>query len=195
MLALTHHVIVQACSPTPTLNYAVLGDDVGIDGELSNSYINLMTSLGVKISLPKSIISSNFIEFAKRFIDIKENNDFTTLGPGLILASIRNRFLIPLLISESFKRKLINIPESVNILKSFKLDFNFGLFALFGINGLILKDHKAHSNEGVLWLKDIYNSGVPLTALQYSLYNALVSTLMKKHQSAVQKATSSLYMY
>lgn len=188
-------MIVQACSPTPTLNYAVLGDDVGIDGELSNSYINLMTSLGVKISLPKSIISSNFIEFAKRFIDIKENNDFTTLGPGLILASIRNRFLIPLLISESFKRKLINIPESVNILKSFKLDFNFGLFALFGINGLILKDHKAHSNEGVLWLKDIYNSGVPLTALQYSLYNALVSTLMKKHQSAVQKATSSLYMY
>jgi hypothetical protein len=150
MLALTHHVIVQASSLSPTLKYAILGDDGIIDKELSSSYMNMMTSLGVKISLPKSIVSKNFIEFAKRFIDIKENKDFSTLGPGLILASIRNRFLIPLLISESFKRSLINIPEAVNILKSFKLDFNFGLYALFGVNGLILKDHKSQSFDGVL---------------------------------------------
>jgi len=150
MLALTHHVIVQACSFSPTLKYAILGDDGIIDKELSSSYMNMMTSLGVKISLPKSIVSKNFIEFAKRFIDIKENKDFSTLGPGLILSCIRNRFLIPLLISESFKRSLINIPESVSILKSFKLDFNFGLYALFGINGLILKDHRSQSKDGVL---------------------------------------------
>jgi hypothetical protein len=147
MLALTHHVIVQSCSDTPTLKYAILGDDVVISDNLYESYMSKMVSLGVKISLPKSLVSSNFIEFAKRLVDIKENMDFSVLGPGLILASIRNRFLIPLLISEVYKLSLINIPDAVNLLKSFSSDLSFGLFALFGINGLILKDHQ--SPDGV----------------------------------------------
>ena len=61
-------------------DYAVLGDDVviceGWDffGKTKTqpiNYLDIMTDLGVEISLQKSIISSKYIEFAKRVIDIE----------------------------------------------------------------------------------------------------------------------------
>jgi hypothetical protein len=67
MLALTHHFIVQSYySHVPERDYAILGDDVIVPEYLANHYQNVMASLGVSISLPKSIISNKMIEFAKR---------------------------------------------------------------------------------------------------------------------------------
>jgi hypothetical protein len=79
MLALTHHCIVQwawyrVCRRghgiwTWYQDYAVLGDDVVILGDLvAREYVKLMTALGVEISMHKSLVSKSGLglEFAKR---------------------------------------------------------------------------------------------------------------------------------
>jgi hypothetical protein len=89
MLALTHHMIVCAAKPSNTVymasgrvrepDYAVLGDDVvicegstflGSVKSTPENYLEIMSNLGVEVSLPKSIISKDYIEFAKRVFDI-----------------------------------------------------------------------------------------------------------------------------
>lgn len=83
MLALTHHFIVQWAywASRPRLaggllvidkffkGYAVLGDDIVIaDGRVAREYVKIMTKLGVKIGLAKSLVSrKGALEFAKRF--------------------------------------------------------------------------------------------------------------------------------
>jgi hypothetical protein len=80
MLALTHHFIVQVAAwrvgfPKTKLyqRYAILGDDIVIgDKYIADSYLQILSILGVKVGLAKSVISSNGsgLEFAKRtFID------------------------------------------------------------------------------------------------------------------------------
>jgi len=74
MLALTHHVILQysAYKVYKTYKwfdlYCILGDDIIIgDTNVARYYYMFMTKvLNVKINLAKSLISSNFGEFAKR---------------------------------------------------------------------------------------------------------------------------------
>jgi hypothetical protein len=78
MLALTHHVIVQlsarragVCTFTQWFpDYALIGDDIVIANELvAQQYLLLMGELGVPISLPKSLTSTNgSFELAKRFV-------------------------------------------------------------------------------------------------------------------------------
>lgn len=89
MLALTHHMIVQSSSDQCIKEYAVLGDDV-IVPEYATKYLSIMEGLGVRISLAKSIVSNDFIEFAKRVRTLK-GEDFSILGPGLIMSAVRNR--------------------------------------------------------------------------------------------------------
>jgi hypothetical protein len=71
MLALSHHVIVKiaACKVgIPNfIDYCILGDDIVIRNEkVADQYRTLMDVLGVSINMSKSIISSDFAEFAKR---------------------------------------------------------------------------------------------------------------------------------
>lgn len=75
MLALTHHMIVQAAARGAGKEgwfelYAVLGDDVVIgDPKVAKMYLLLMKALQVDVSLAKSLVSDNLsMEFAKRFI-------------------------------------------------------------------------------------------------------------------------------
>jgi hypothetical protein len=150
MLALTHHVIVQSCSTTPTLKYAILGDDVVVSDALQQEYLTRMKILGVNISLPKSLISTRFIEFAKKTIDIKNLDDYSPLGAGLIMACIRFKVFSPNLISLVYSKQLITLPDVLNLLKSKFSDFNFGLFSLFGAKGLISRDHNAALSSGVM---------------------------------------------
>lgn len=76
LFSLSHHFVVwmaaKRADPSrtkPFWNYALLGDDIVIaDKEVAQSYRDILDQLGVKISLPKSIISSSgACEFAKRF--------------------------------------------------------------------------------------------------------------------------------
>lgn len=70
MLAVTHHVIVRysalRCGIKNFNSYAVLGDDIVIKhDEVAAEYLRIMQYLGVAINLNKSIVSSDFAEFAK----------------------------------------------------------------------------------------------------------------------------------
>lgn len=107
MLALTHHVIVQLAAYRAGhrewfVFYALLGDDIVIrDTLVANNYRSLMATLGVPINMSKSLVSmKGCIEFAKRWLDPDANGEFSPIGAGLILVTIRNLRFIPMVIAE-----------------------------------------------------------------------------------------------
>jgi hypothetical protein len=106
MLALTHHIIVQASGPKTVFNYAVLGDDVVVSKDAPD-YLSIMTGLGVSISLAKSIVSSEFIEFAKRVRTLK-GEDYSIIGPGLIMSAVRNRFLSSVVLADALRKGVVS---------------------------------------------------------------------------------------
>jgi hypothetical protein len=96
-MALVHHFVVQYCAKTQGrladeelfTNYRILGDDIVLgDKEVSEKYLEVMTSLGVKISSHKSYVGSKLINFAnKTYVDgvnispasLKEEMSITSL--------------------------------------------------------------------------------------------------------------------
>jgi hypothetical protein len=106
MLALTHHVIVQVAAYRVGWRawfpyYALLGDDIVIrDAMVAGAYSSLMSHLGVPINMSKSLVSeTGSLEFAKRWIH-PDHGEFSPLGPGLILVTVRNLRFIPLIVHE-----------------------------------------------------------------------------------------------
>jgi len=82
MLAITHHFIVQLAAWLVSgkerwfEDYAVLGDDVVIaNGPIAHKYLEIMSWLGVKVGIHKSLISpsGNSLEFAKRYFFLKKD--------------------------------------------------------------------------------------------------------------------------
>jgi hypothetical protein len=129
-LALTHHVIVQLAA---TLSgkvgftaYAILGDDIVIaDEEVALEYHKLMTALGVSINLSKSLISTEFAEFAKRWVG--PNVELTPIGPGLILRTVRNRFYIGALLTSMFRIGLLpNLDAVLAAIRALPTEFQSG---------------------------------------------------------------------
>lgn len=100
MLALTHHAIVLAAAnrsgEAEYSRYAVLGDDLVLVGKsVGESYLAIMTTLGVKISMHKSIVSRvGLLEFAKRIYS-NRHGDLSPCGPRLILSVAREQLLLP----------------------------------------------------------------------------------------------------
>jgi hypothetical protein len=90
MLDLTNHVLVRLAAhrvgETKFKSYLVLGDDVVIQGrEVAESYVALLTELGVKVRLSKSVEPSMEIglEFASKLIN--KDGDLRPYPVGLIL--------------------------------------------------------------------------------------------------------------
>jgi hypothetical protein len=95
MLAITHHVIVKSAAIRVGIkdfrDYCVLGDDIIIaDDKVAEEYLNLMSTLGLKVNRQKSVESFRFSEFAKNLIGYN-NIDYTPIGAGLILQTIRSK--------------------------------------------------------------------------------------------------------
>lgn len=76
LFSLSHHFVVWIAAKraypartTPFWDYALLGDDIVIaDERVAHAYREILSQLGVSISLPKSILSTNgTCEFAKRY--------------------------------------------------------------------------------------------------------------------------------
>lgn len=72
MFTLSHHLVVQYAAFQnglyPFKDYILLGDDVVIyNNKVAKSYVTLITDLGVEISQPKSHVSKDTYEFAKRW--------------------------------------------------------------------------------------------------------------------------------
>nr|DBA06981.1 TPA_asm: RNA-dependent RNA polymerase [Unuamitovirus cefi 1] len=71
---LTHHLVVAWCAHKKTKKlgfnqYIILGDDIVLkDNDIAMKYIGIMSKLGVEISKPKTHISKDTYEFAKRWI-------------------------------------------------------------------------------------------------------------------------------
>jgi hypothetical protein len=96
MLALTHHFIVAYSAKKAGYqwgtfwNYAVLGDDIVIaDRLVATEYLKVLSSLGVKVGLAKSLIShKGRLEFAKRYLAPNDVDlspvPFKELGAALV---------------------------------------------------------------------------------------------------------------
>jgi hypothetical protein len=117
MLALTHHVLVHIAASRIGMqigtfrDYAILGDDVVIANEhVAAAYLNLMSQLGVEISLAKSLISEGgVIEFAKRLMS--PAYDYTPLGAGVLLGARRNPNILPALASDLSDKAFGVLPQ------------------------------------------------------------------------------------
>jgi hypothetical protein len=100
IMALTHHSIVRFCGGK---EYVILGDDIVIKGEKTAlKYQEVMALLGVKISIPKSILPSpkagiTTAEVAKRlFIN---GNEVTPLPSKLLAQGVKHPTLFALLLN------------------------------------------------------------------------------------------------
>lgn len=99
-------------------DYCVLGDDIVIGNEMvAIEYQDLISKLGVSINLSKSVISDKFTEFAK-VLKGKVNN-FSPLGPGLVLRAIRHRFYLVALINESVRVGILTNGKLLELLPKF----------------------------------------------------------------------------
>jgi hypothetical protein len=119
MLAFSHHVIVQLAAmragwTTWFPYYAVLGDDLVIaDKSVADHYLSIIRTLGVPINLHKSLVSEvGFIEFAKRWVS-GTRGEMSAVGPGLLLAVLRNIYLYPVLILQLFQRGWLHFPKQL----------------------------------------------------------------------------------
>jgi hypothetical protein len=78
-----------SCGISNFQDYLILGDDIVIaNKEVAESYIKTIESIGISISIPKSVISNDThfgVEFASRYI-IAEGVDISPLSIGHLLS-------------------------------------------------------------------------------------------------------------
>nr|UOL49035.1 MAG: putative RNA-dependent RNA polymerase [Mitoviridae sp.] len=121
MLALTHHVIVgcaaiNAKCELDSVNYAVLGDDVVINNyEVAKGYVDIMSALGLEISMGKSVISTRFTEFAKKLRGPGVN--FSPIGGGAVLAACRSGYMFPALLLACLGNIITSPNEILDLVK------------------------------------------------------------------------------
>jgi len=194
MLALVHHMIVQAASSDgPNRDYAVLGDDVVVSSSCGDSYMAIMTSLGVSISLAKTIISKDFVEFAKRLRHLS-GLDYSVIGPGLVLAAVRNRLLGIHLFAEVLMRGLTdkwNSPRRLQALPNLTSEmFAFGLLTLFGSCGVVDKIHAIAPESGKAWYYLTTYTRSPTQVFTCSV--RLLRVLQRKYDKSLVRARYEL---
>lgn len=86
IFSICHHVVVRMAAkraglPVTYSNYVLLGDDIVIgDDAVAEHYRAIMSSLGVEISVPKTHVSDDTYEFAKRWIHAGEEVTGAPLG-------------------------------------------------------------------------------------------------------------------
>jgi hypothetical protein len=183
MLALTHHVIV--CSlfeKDENMEYAVLGDDMAITESKGDRYVQIMTQLGVKISLAKSIVSSRYVEFAKKLFNMVTGEVDACIGPKLVLASIHCKLLKVTILHDSYKRRILDksgLLEKLNWGPSSKEGaFSFGHYLLFGPWGLVEKDRGVALSSGII--KHQFYHDLSARQIFFSMYEALSQVLLKR---------------
>jgi GR25 family glycosyltransferase involved in LPS biosynthesis len=196
MLALTHHMIVNACVSKPNALYCVLGDDVIVTQEFSDKYLSIMKTLGLEISLHKSMISKDFVEFAKRVIS-KDGKFWSPIGPGLILNLVRDPLTLPVAINEFISFGILTISESLELIetkfltsKRKKLDLSFVLFCLFGPRGLLNRNHHVALSSGMRWLSD--DKFISRSDTEYMMQLALESLAVMKYRDNKDIAKQNL---
>jgi len=111
MIAITHHILVRlsatiAGQNPSTLKYIILGDDVVIANKpVAEAYVKLITGLGVKLSMQKSVVPVGphicALEFASKFLVNGVN--ISPMPSGLVLEGSISATI--LLLTEFLKRQ------------------------------------------------------------------------------------------
>jgi hypothetical protein len=198
MLALTHHVIVRYAALQAGLsgvpNYVVLGDDIVINHDrVASEYLIIMRALGVSINMSKSIVSSDMVEFAKRWKT--PDMDLSPLGPGNILVTLREPYFLGTLISEA-KRKgffhdSISLKAVIDSLpqKYFSKEMSVALWAAIGIPE---KPHLFASGAVAtpsFWY--VFERGISQAHRDLSLYRALLELMKEKESNALSSVLAA----
>lgn len=179
MLALTHHICVRVAALrvgiTNFHDYAVLGDDIVIAHDaVAGSYLSLMESLGLSINLSKSLCSSLFLEFAKKWVGPGVN--LTPIAPGLILRTVRAKLYISTLISEAFKLNILSsFSEALLKLSQlppfYKGQLNNSLWTVCGLSLTLLTG--SHADFGkIAWCFSYHEN--EFLKFKFTLYKALM---------------------
>jgi hypothetical protein len=113
---LTHHLTVawSAYKARKTMGfdqYIILGDDIVIkDNRIAEIYKGQMMRMGVDISLPKTHVSKNTYEFAKRWI--KDDREITGIPLKGILNNINNLKVVFTILNDYLIKCPTSVPKS-----------------------------------------------------------------------------------
>jgi len=156
MLALTHHVIVRVAAHRVGIikfsDYAILGDDIVIANKaVADSYLALVTSLGVNVSLHKTLYSERGVcEFAKRLVGA---NEYTPIGASLAVLASRHWSYIPNLFLDLGSKGMVFQADSIQNLFANRCWEGLNptttrkvLTALIGPSGLFVKSWSSVSS-------------------------------------------------
>jgi hypothetical protein len=110
VFTLTHHLLVHYCAYINGIDnfnqYILLGDDIVIKNDIiAKSYIKILTSMGVEVSLNKTHMSLHTYEFAKRWIRPFTKEELTGLPLKGIISNFKNPFIVFLILYDYFKIK------------------------------------------------------------------------------------------
>jgi len=165
---ITHHLVVHyaafLCGILDFNDYIILGDDIVIrNDKVAVKYVAIMTRLGVDISTPKTHVSKDTYEFAKRWI--KNGKEITGIPLRGILNNWNNPKVVYLEIFEYFNKYALcrftalefacllynNLPYKKNRnysyykMKKLLYDFNQAIRYTFGLSTLDeLRSYFAH---------------------------------------------------
>jgi len=193
MLALTHHVIVRVAAHQVGLksipNYVVLGDDIVINHDLvADQYKQIMSMLGVNINMSKSVVSSDMVEFAKRWVT--PDYDLTPLGPGNILVTLREPFFLGTLFSEAKRKGFFNDPISLRAVidslpsKYFRWqDLSVALWTAIGIPEKPHLFAKGAEKTPSAWYA--FERGITQAHRDLSLYQSLRAIVGERNSNAL----------
>jgi len=193
MLALTHHVIVRVAAHKVGLksipNYVVLGDDIVINHDLvADQYKQIMSMLGVDINMSKSVVSSDMVEFAKRWVT--PDYDLTPLGPGNILVTLREPFFLGTLFSEAKRKGFFNDPISLRAVidslpsKYFRWqDLSVALWTAIGIPEKPHLFAKGAEKTPSTWYA--FERGITQAHRDLSLYQSLRAIIGERNSNAL----------
>lgn len=112
VFTLTHHLLVHYCAYLNKIDnfdqYIILGDDIVIKHDnVAKTYINVLTKMGVDVSLNKTHVSKDTYEFAKRWIRIQNGKPFEITGIPLkgIINNFKNPYTVFTVLYDYFKIK------------------------------------------------------------------------------------------
>jgi len=193
MLALTHHVIVRYAAfqagVKGSFNYVVLGDDIVINHDkVAQEYLHIMRALGVSINMSKSIVSSDMVEFAKRWAT--PEYDLSPLGPGNILVTLREPYFLGTLVSEARRKGFftdsISLRAVINTIPAKYFGRKNVSIALWAALGIPEKPHLFASGAPVtesFWYA--FERGISQAHRDLSLYLALRTLVGEKESNAL----------
>jgi hypothetical protein len=111
VFTITHHFIIYFCAKLNGIktfkDYIILGDDIVIkNSNVAKTYIEVMNELGVEVSVPKTHVSNDTYEFAKRWIQpFRSVKEITGIPLKGIISNLKNPQIVYTILYDYFKIK------------------------------------------------------------------------------------------